>query len=153
VTEEATIRTVTWDQGSVTLSQLRRTVFMEEQGVPPELEWDGEDADACHVIATLADGTPAGTARMLEDGHIGRLCVLAPFRHRGIGRALLRALLERAAERGMGRVFLHAQVQALGFYQAEGFHAEGPEFLDAGIPHRYMFKQVHHPPGTPGDGE
>jgi len=118
--------------------------------VPPELEWDGADADACHVLATLGDH-PVGTARMLPNGHIGRMCVLAPYRRRGIGRTLLRALLERARAMGMGRVFLHAQVQALGFYRAEGFCAQGPEFLDAGIPHRYMYRDIHPSPATSGE--
>lgn len=120
---------------------LRRTVFIEEQGVPEADEVDGADAGARHLLA-LADGRPVGTARLLirgDTGKIGRVCVLAGARGRGIGAALVRAAVaEFAATPGITAVKLGAQTHALGFYAALGFAVSGPEYLDAGILHRDM---------------
>lgn len=132
-----TLRTATWDRDAPALTAVRHRVFVEEQGVPEALELDDEDASARHWLA-LADDVPVGTLRMLRDGHIGRLAVLRPWRGRGIGAALLGAALDCARELEQREVYLHAQVHALAFYQRWGFAAEGPEFLDAGIPHRLM---------------
>ena len=104
-------------------------------------EVDGRDEAALHLLARL-NGTPVGTARiLLGDGYgkIGRVCVLAEARGRGIGAALIRAALDRLrAEEGIALARLGAQTHALGFYEALGFEACGPEYLDAGIPHRDM---------------
>lgn len=120
---------------------LRRTVFIEEQGVPEADEVDGADAGARHLLA-LADGRPVGTARLLvkgSTGKIGRVCVLAGARGQGIGAALIRAAVaEFAAMPGIRTIRLGAQTHALGFYAALGFVATGPEYLDAGIAHRDM---------------
>lgn len=120
------------------IEQIRRTVFMEEQQVPAELEWDGLDAGAVHVLGSLND--IAGTGRLLTDGRIGRLAVLPPARGRGLGSALLSLLLELAQETGYSRVSLYAQTHALAFYERCGFIANGPVFEDAGLPHRLMHK-------------
>jgi len=133
---------VGWDDRGDDLAAIRERVFVVEQGVPRELELDGLDAGADHVLAWGPDGHPAGCGRMLADGHIGRMAVLPAHRRRGVGGALLAALLERARERGLSRVFLHAQVTAAPFYESHGFASEGDVFLDAGIPHRYMFRYV-----------
>lgn len=117
---------------------VREEVFIQEQGVTPALEWDGLDGDALHVLARTPNGEPIGTARLLPDGHIGRMAVRAPWRGRGVGRALLSELLAAARERGLRRVFLGAQTHALGFYARQGFTVYGEPFMDAGIPHRHM---------------
>ncbi|MFN3937980.1 MAG: GNAT family N-acetyltransferase [Gemmobacter sp.] len=120
---------------------LRRKVFIEEQAVPESDEIDGLDAAATHLLA-LDDGRPVGTARLLvksDAGKIGRVCVLPEARGRGIGAALIRAAVEDFRSRhGIRRVRLSAQTHALDFYARLGFRAEGPEYLDAGIPHRDM---------------
>lgn len=117
---------------------VRRAVFIEEQQVPEELEWDGLDPEAFHLLARDEGGRPIGSARMLLDGHIGRMSVLQPWRGAGVGTGLLRRMIEEARQRGFKRVHLDAQVHAIGFYERLGFIAEGGEFMDAGIPHRHM---------------
>jgi predicted GNAT family N-acyltransferase len=126
-----------WASGAGPLTAIRRTVFVEEQGVPAALEWDGADPGALHVLA-LAKREPVGTGRLLPTGKIGRLAVLPCARRHGVGSLLLRRLVELARARGQGGVYLHAQVDALGFYAAHGFVAEGPEFDEAGLRHRRM---------------
>lgn len=126
-----------WRSDRLRLSQIRRTVFIEEQGVPEELEWDAEDACATHLLAV--DGELAiGCARLLPDGHIGRMAVLHPWRGIGVGRALLKTALEVAQAEGHNIVRLSAQTHAAGFYARHGFVAESDEYLEAGIPHLAM---------------
>lgn len=122
------------------LAAVRRTVFIEEQGVPEALEWDEHDAASTHWLAVLADGTPVGCARLLPDGHIGRMAVLHAWRTQGIGRALLDAALAGAQARGLREVRLSAQTHAAVFYQRAGFVAEGAEYEEAGLPHVAMVK-------------
>jgi predicted GNAT family N-acyltransferase len=126
-----------WARGAVPMTAIRRAVFVEEQGIPETLEWDGADPGAVHVLA-LAKREPVGTGRVLATGKIGRLAVLPSARRHGVGSLLLRRLVELARARGQGSVYLHAQVDALGFYAAHGFVAEGPEFDEAGLRHRRM---------------
>lgn len=126
-----------WDRDGTLLTEIRRRVFIEEQAVPEALEIDGEDPFAAHWLATC-DGEAAGTARLLRDGHIGRVAVLARWRGLGLGTALVAAAVEHARAAGLREVYLHAQTHALPFYERHGFQAYGPEFLDAGIPHRAM---------------
>lgn len=136
------IETTNWGARGTSLLKIRLAVFVDEQGVPPELEHDEADADAVHLLATLADGTAVGTARLLADGQIGRLAVLAPYRHQGIGTQLLERLIAMARQQGRTQVFLNAQQQALPFYEGIGFHAVGGIFDDAGIPHRRMVMNI-----------
>jgi predicted GNAT family N-acyltransferase len=121
--------------------QLRRRVFIEEQGVSEADELDNEDETAIHLLAEL-DGLAVGSARLLLRGDyakIGRVCVLASARGKGIGAALIRAAVARLRQvEGVAAVKLGAQSHALGFYQALGFEAYGPEYPDAGIAHRDM---------------
>lgn len=131
------IRPADWRRDNETLAGIRRRVFIEEQAVPAELEWDGEDGAARHWLALL-EGAPVGTARLLNDGHIGRMAVIPEARAQGVGRALLAAVVAQARADGLREVYLHAQLHALEFYARQGFIAEGPEFIDAGIPHRTM---------------
>ncbi len=119
---------------------LRRIVFIEGQNVPEELERDEYDASAIHLIAFQGD-RPVGTARLLlkgDVGKIGRVAVLADQRGLGMGKAIMRAALDELRVEKMREARLAAQTHALGFYEALGFVAEGPVFMDAGIPHRDM---------------
>jgi predicted GNAT family N-acyltransferase len=130
---------------------VRKEVFVAEQGVPEDIEYDAYDAVAVHVLAVRDDGTPLGTGRLLYGeaaaaktggdlsvGSLGRLAVARPARGLGVGAALVGAIEEAARARGLTAVDLHAQTHALGFYERLGYTAYGPEFLDAGIPHRAM---------------
>lgn len=120
---------------------LRRIVFIEEQNVPEDEEIDDLDASGIHFLATT-DGRPVGTARLhIVDGtgKIGRVCVLAETRGTGLGAALMRGVLDHLRSRSDAtRAVLGAQMHALAFYEKLGFSAYGPEFDDAGIPHRMM---------------
>lgn len=129
--------------------QLRRVVFIDEQGVPEAEEVDDQDDAAIHLLAHQ-DGVPVGSARLLingEQGKIGRVCVLATARGAGIGVALIRASIARFRQiPGILSVKLGAQTHALGFYAALGFVPYGPEYLDAGILHRDMVMGLAGPP-------
>ena len=119
---------------------LRRIVFMGEQQVSAEDEWDGQDEGAWHYLARN-DGRAVGSLRVLLNGDAGilsRVCVLADQRGLGVGAALTRAAVADLRAAGCRAARLGAQTQALAFYERLGFVAEGPEFIDAGIPHRWM---------------
>lgn len=132
------LRAATWRDDRDLLQQVRRAVFIVEQSVSETMEWDEFDAQSLHVLALDGDGNPVGTARLLPDGHVGRMAVLKQCRGRGIGLALLDYLIEAARVRGDAMLHLNAQTHALGFYARRGFVAHGPEFIDASIPHRAM---------------
>lgn len=131
------IEQVSWTDAKPPLARIRRKVFIEEQQVPEELEWDGEDAEALHLLAYKGD-TPIGTVRMLADGHVGRMAVLKEYRQQGIGWLLMQEIISLARQQGLLRLALSAQTHAIEFYQRLGFIAQGDTFLDAGIPHRQM---------------
>lgn len=133
-----TVKPVYWTASQQALKQIRTTVFVMEQGVPMELEWDGLDEHAYHVMGFAPDGTPIGTGRLLRDGRIGRMAVLKEWRGRGVGRAMLDLLVAIAGERGHDEVTLHAQIRALDFYRRGGFTPQGKAFMEAGIPHIAM---------------
>ena len=118
--------------------RVRHEVFVVEQHVPIEEEMDDRDAVCVHAIAYGPDGSPVGTGRLLPDGHIGRMAVCKPLRGKGLGALLLCCLVDEARRRGHLQVALAAQVHAQNFYAAQGFVAEGPVFLDAGIDHVHM---------------
>ncbi len=128
------------------LAAVRRAVFIEEQGVPEALEWDEFDAVSTHWLAMLGDGTPVGCARLLPDGHIGRMAVLPTWRGQGIGRALLDAALAGARARGLTCVRLSAQTHAADFYRRAGFVTQGGPYEEAGIPHLAMLKRLDAEP-------
>jgi predicted GNAT family N-acyltransferase len=117
---------------------VRHEVFVLEQNVPLELEQDDMDEVSLHAVVYDSRGQPIGTGRLLPDGHIGRMAVLQIARGSGVGSAILRALVERARERGDLAVLLNAQRHAQGFYARHGFVAEGMPFMEAGIPHVSM---------------
>ena len=133
-----TIRIMIWKEALPLARPVRELVFIEEQRVPRELEWDEWDEASDHAVAIDSTGKAIGTARLLPDGRIGRMAVLKERRGQGVGAALLRAMLDRARERSMTRAVLHAQVRAAGFYRRFGFRERGGEFLEAGIPHVEM---------------
>ena len=135
--EGVELRVTEWARDGAAIGAIRRAVFVVEQGVPEDLEWDGEDARCTHVLALL-NRDPVGTGRLLRTGKIGRLAVVAGARRHGVGRCMLRRLVELAREQGLERIYLHAQVSSASFYEAHGFVAEGAEFDEAGIPHRRM---------------
>ncbi len=129
---------------------VRTEVFVVEQSVPESIEYDAYDAGAVHVLAVGADGEPLGTGRLLHGaagraktgdpavGSLGRLAVRKVARGLGVGVALVRAIEAEASRLGLTAVDLGAQTHALGFYERLGYVAYGPEFQDAGIPHRAM---------------
>ncbi|MGH8127541.1 MAG: GNAT family N-acetyltransferase [Gammaproteobacteria bacterium] len=131
------VRLADWDNDATALRAVRTQVFVEEQKVPLDMEWDGLDELCIHALA-LADGEAIGTGRLTPDGHIGRMAVLAGWRGAGVGAELLLKLMEAAKLRGDTHCELNAQVSAIGFYERFGFHAEGETFLEAGIVHRRM---------------
>lgn len=125
--------------------EIRRIVFVLEQSVAEDEEWDGLDDQCTHFVAEL-DGGPVGCARLLvtADGRAKaqRVAVLREHRRRGIGAALMAALEAEAARGSHAEVILGAQLQALAFYERLGYRAYGEEFMDAGIPHRMMRKPL-----------
>lgn len=135
---EYRIETGDWGRLKASAEVVRQVVFIEEQGVPAELEHDEFDASSLHALAVDAAGKVIGTGRLLPDGHIGRMAVLPAWRNRGVGAALLRCLLEAAGSRGMRRLVLNAQMRAIDFYARYGFMPEGEEFIEAGIAHLRM---------------
>ncbi|MEX6503732.1 GNAT family N-acetyltransferase [Pseudomonas zhanjiangensis] len=136
---EIHVRLADWHKDNAELRRIRETVFIAEQAVPPELEWDAEDAEAVHFLAYEGD-YPIGTARLLSDGHIGRVSVLKDWRGLKVGDALIRAVIAEAEKRGLRQQMLSAQVHASPFYERLGFAIVSGEYLDAGIPHVDMVR-------------
>jgi glucose-6-phosphate 1-epimerase len=135
------VRVVSWSEGEQILSAIRRKVFVEEQQVPEALEWDGEDRHALHFIAWVKN-EPVGCARLLPDGHVGRMAVLRAWRDQGVGQRLMKVILMEAEKLKLGHLFLNAQTRAAGFYAKYGFIQVGGEFPDANIPHIRMEKTL-----------
>ena len=131
----AEIAQVTWRSHRSQLEALRTQVFIEEQAVPSEDEWDGLDELSIHFIATSRTFEPIGCVRLTPSGQIGRLAVLASERRQGIGRLLMEAVIKAGLNQGVGPLHLHAQLHAIALYQSLGFEVTGSEFIDAGIPH------------------
>lgn len=132
-----------WARDRDRLLAVRFNVFVEEQGVPDELEEDNDDPGALHLMALDTEGEAVATSRMLKDGHIGRMAVLAGHRGLGIGTAMLARLLELARTRGLQHVWLNAQCSAIDFYRRAGFKVIGGVFDDASIPHQRMKKTMN----------
>jgi predicted GNAT family N-acyltransferase len=136
------VRIADWTFDQEKLRAVREMVFVVEQSVPRELEWDAEDPRCVHVIAETEEGVAIGTGRLLPDGHIGRMAVSKEWRRRGVGSAVLALLLDRAKQAGHKIVRLHAQSYVLAFYEQHGFIAESEEFLEVDIPHRKMTRPL-----------
>jgi len=139
---EIAVKIVEWSEAEAALRAVRHAVFIVEQHVPEDLEWDAMDVRSTHALALAADGTAIGCGRLLPTGFIGRVAVLAPWRNRGIGAAVLVALVDLARDRGHARVTLNAQVRAMPFYARHGFVATGEQFDEAGIDHRVMTRDL-----------
>jgi len=139
MTFDVQIRHADWHDESdhQQLSQLRRTVFIDEQQVPEKLEWDDDDEEALHLLALL-DKEPVACARLLPSGRIGRMAVLKHLRGNGIGHQIISELLRQANHQGLLQLTLHAQTQAVGFYLKHGFGSEGEPFEEANITHQKM---------------
>lgn len=137
-----TLTETSWARDAECLAAVRRAVFIDEQGVPEALEWDEHDTTALHFLASTLDGSPIGCARLLPDGHVGRMAVLPDWRGHGIGRSLLAAILKAARARGHAELRLSAQVHAANFYLRAGFVVDSAEYEEAGIPHVAMRKQL-----------
>lgn len=141
-----TLEIVTWSREEARLRAVREAVFVVEQNIPEELEWDASDASSVHALASDRDGVPIACGRLLPDGHIGRMAVLSGWRGQGVGAAVLSLLIDVARDRGDAAVRLHAQTHAVPFYARFGFAPEGDEYLEAGIPHRTMVRPLASPP-------
>jgi len=126
-----------WTALRADAGRIRVAVFVEEQGIPIELEWDAADASSLHAVAYDGE-SPVGTGRLLADAHIGRMAVLPGHRRGGLGGMILEALVAEAAARGHPEVELSAQVYVRAFYERHGFVAFGPVYDDAGIAHQSM---------------
>jgi predicted GNAT family N-acyltransferase len=142
MTDAVSIRILAWPQARLEAMSVREAVFVVEQGVPPEIELDEWDPQCDHALAIEPRGRAVGTGRLLPDGHIGRMAVLREWRGRGVGGAILAALIERAALRGMRRLVLNAQTHAVPFYARHGFVAFGDHFVEADIPHVAMAREL-----------
>ena len=135
------IRIADWLTDKDKLAQIRRLVFIEEQNVPEELEWDEFDDISIHFLVTQDDQLIA-CARLKPDGQIGRMAVLASHRNQGTGSSLLLFVLQQAVKTKLDKVYLHAQETAISFYEKHGFTAVGDIFYEANIPHREMLKKI-----------
>ena len=133
-----TVKRVEWSAASVELHAVRHAVFVEEQQILEELEWDDMEARCVHVLAMSANDAAIGCGRLLPDGHIGRMAVLKPWRGQGVWAALMRELLAVALEQGHTSAELSAQTHAIGFYRRFGFEITSDEYLEVAIPHRAM---------------
>jgi predicted GNAT family N-acyltransferase len=141
-----TVRLANWHNDNAALNLVREAVFIREQRISVELEWDGLDAECIHVLAANARGHPIGTARLLANGTIGRMAVLKEWRRRGVGSALMEQLLDEARNQQIRHVTLNAQLYVTSLYRKFGFETVGEEFLEAGIPHVRMVNQLYDAP-------
>ena len=136
------IQTTSFEASKADISSIRDTVFCLEQNIPRDIEWDGEDSECTHVIASHHNGTSIGTGRIKSDGKIGRLAILKDFRGQGIGERVLMSLIDVARDKGLKQVYLHAQIQAESFYRKRGFQKDGDEFIEANIRHVKMVLEI-----------
>ncbi|MFO1220820.1 MAG: YbgC/FadM family acyl-CoA thioesterase [Burkholderiaceae bacterium] len=140
------VRVGTWQELGSAAQVIRRQVFIDEQKIPADLEWDGIDADSVHALAVNRFGVALATGRMLEHvpgvAKIGRMAVVSSMRGSRIGRSVLDALLQAARQRGYREALLHAQCSAAPFYARAGFSERGPVFEEAGIPHVEMVRAL-----------
>ncbi|MFC6339812.1 GNAT family N-acetyltransferase [Pseudomonas sp. CCM 7891] len=134
------VRVADWLKDNAEIRRIREAVFIAEQSVPPELEWDADDDGAVHFLALEGD-FPIGTARLLPSGEIGRVSVLKDWRGLKVGDALMDAVIDEAEKSGQTKQSLSAQVHAAPFYERLGFKIVSDEFLEVGIPHVDMVRE------------
>jgi predicted GNAT family N-acyltransferase len=135
------IELMSWEKARADASPIRFEVFVAEQRVPADIELDAMDPQCIHALA-YENGQAIATGRLLPDGHIGRMAVLKAWRGRGVGSAILAALMDAARRRGDAKIELSAQVHAVAFYLAHGFRPVGPVYEEAGIPHQAMARAL-----------
>ncbi len=134
------VRLARWERDSAAIRAIRNAVFSVEQGIAETLDFDGRDHECVHVLAWIGDGESIGTARMLPDGHVGRIAVYKEWRGQGVGTRLTEYLTEVARDRGFAEIHLHSQIQAAEFYSRLGFEEHGDTFMEAGIEHVLMVR-------------
>ncbi len=133
-----TVSLVSWHDGEPLLRAVRDAVFIREQGVPEDMEWDEFDATCRHALALSLNGDAIGCGRIFTNGHIGRIAVMKLWREQRVGTAIMEALLDEARSRDYQQVDVDAQTHAVPFYEGFGFTKQGAEFMDAGLPHIKM---------------
>ena len=140
------VRVGTWDELGDAAKAIRTEVFVQEQKIPAEMEWDAADAECVHAVACNRFGLALATGRLLQHvpgvAKIGRMAVSQTMRGSGVGRHVLEALMKAAKARGDREAILHAQSSAVNFYLRAGFTPRGPEFEEAGIPHVEMVRSL-----------
>ncbi len=147
IADDFSVEPADYQRDLADLRAVREPVFLVEQNVPADLEWDDLDPRSRHVIARDLQGRPIGTGRLTPEHKIGRMAVLPQWRGRGVGAVMLQRLLEMARGLGYAEVKLHAQTHAMPFYARAGFTPEGDTFMEAGIPHQTM--RLHLAPEAP----
>lgn len=140
------IKSCLFIEESGTIARIRDRVFAEEQGIDPALDWDGKDDQSVHLLA-YENQQAVGVLRLREvppefSLKLERLAILKPFRHRGIGSELVYTAIAYAQEQGYQQISLNAQIQTLEFYEKLGFEKAGDRFMEAGIPHIPMGKDL-----------
>jgi YbgC/YbaW family acyl-CoA thioester hydrolase len=139
-------RVGSWTELGERAQAIRTQVFIEEQNIPAEMEWDAGDAQAVHALASNRFGLPLATGRLLQHApgvaRIGRMAVSQTVRGSGVGRAVLEALSNAAQQRGDREIVLHAQTSAQAFYARSGFSPRGAVFEEAGIAHIEMTRRL-----------
>lgn len=139
---QISIRLADWEKDRKELTAIRSRVFIKEQNVPAELEWDEDDASAIHFLA-FENQQAIACARLKKDGRIGRMAVLASHRKKGTGKKLLQFILQKASALKLETVYLHAQVNAVPFYEKQGFIVQGDVFYEANILHQEMSARLY----------
>jgi predicted GNAT family N-acyltransferase len=129
------INHVQWFEYEKLLRTIRTKVFIEEQQVPIDLEWDSQDTSAQHLLVLTSTNEPIACARLLDNGSIGRMAVLKEWRGLGVGAKLLNKAIALHRQQGISVITLSAQVHAIPFYQKAGFEVISTPYLDAGISH------------------
>jgi predicted GNAT family N-acyltransferase/CheY-like chemotaxis protein len=138
IADDFSVAPASWEADLAALRAVREQVFLIEQQIPPDEEWDALDAKSHHVLARDRDGRPIGTGRLTAEYMIGRMAVLAEWRRKGVGEAIMHVLLEQARALRYPAIELHAQSHAIAFYTKLGFETYGDEFDECGIAHRMM---------------
>lgn len=136
------LQIVNWQSHEPELRDIRTQVFIQEQKVPVQLEWDEEDKTCIHILVSNKVGKAVATGRILNNGQIGRMAVVKAYRRQGIGKLILKTLLKQAHLLNLESVFLNAQIDAVEFYKPFGFSETGSRFNDAGIQHIRMIKTM-----------
>ncbi len=137
-TEQTTLRLADWQKDQAAIKAVRTSVFIDEQNIPQDLEWDEHDEHSFHLLTLTAAGEAIATGRLQRDGKIGRIAVLAHWRRQGIASAVVGRLVDLARQQAIATPYLYAQVSALPLYEKHGFVSTGDTFPEAGIPHIKM---------------